>query len=31
LAGVVKREGNRKAVTIPALGLAYEGDTLQVR
>jgi phosphoribosylformylglycinamidine cyclo-ligase len=31
LAGVVKREGNRKAVTIPGLGLAYEGDTLQVR
>lgn len=31
IAGVVKKEGNRKAVTIPSLGLAYEGDTLQVR
>jgi phosphoribosylformylglycinamidine cyclo-ligase len=30
-AGVVKKEGTRKAVTIPSLGLAYEGDTLQVR
>ena len=31
LAGRVKQEGGRKAVIIPALGLAYEGDTLQVR
>jgi phosphoribosylformylglycinamidine cyclo-ligase len=31
IAGRVKKESARKAVTIPALGLAYEGDTLQVR
>ena len=31
LAGTVKKEGTRKAVVIPSLGLAYEGDTLQVR
>ncbi|MFT3867148.1 MAG: AIR synthase-related protein [Nibricoccus sp.] len=31
LAGRVKKEGARKAVVIPSLGLAYEGDTLQVR
>jgi len=31
LAGKVKKEGTRKAVVIPSLGLAYEGDTLQVR
>ncbi len=31
LAGHVKKEGTRKAVVIPSLGLAYEGDTLQVR
>jgi phosphoribosylformylglycinamidine cyclo-ligase len=31
LAGRVKKEGMRKAVVIPQLGLAYEGDTLQVR
>jgi phosphoribosylformylglycinamidine cyclo-ligase len=31
LAGRVKREGSRKAVVVPALGLAFEGDTLQVR
>jgi phosphoribosylformylglycinamidine cyclo-ligase len=30
-AGTVKKEGNRKAVTVPSLGLAYEGHTLQVR
>ena len=30
-AGIVKKEGGRKAVVIPSLGLAYEGDTLQVR
>ncbi len=31
LAGTVKKEGARKAVTVPSLGLAYESDTLQVR
>jgi phosphoribosylformylglycinamidine cyclo-ligase len=31
VAGRVRQEGGRKAVTIPSLGLAYEGDTLQVR
>jgi phosphoribosylformylglycinamidine cyclo-ligase len=31
LAGAVKKEGTRKAVTIPSLGLVYEGHTLQVR
>ncbi len=31
LAGIVRKEGGRKAVTIPSLGLAYEADTLQVR
>src|SRR5262245_13220592 len=31
VAGKVKKQGGRKAVTIPALGLAYEADTLQVR
>lgn len=31
IAGRVKKEGPRKAVVIPSLGLAYEGDTLQVR
>ena len=31
LAGSVKREGDRKAVVVPGLGLAFEGDTLQVR
>jgi phosphoribosylformylglycinamidine cyclo-ligase len=31
LAGRVRREGGRKAVTVPSLGLAYEADTLQVR
>jgi phosphoribosylformylglycinamidine cyclo-ligase len=30
-AGTVKKEGERKAVTIPSLGLAYDGGTLQVR
>jgi len=27
----VKKQGARKAVVIPSLGLAYEADTLQVR
>ena len=31
LAGRVKKEGARKAVVVPALGLTFEGDTLQVR
>ncbi|HEX8915283.1 MAG TPA: AIR synthase-related protein [Humisphaera sp.] len=31
LAGDVRKQGDRKAVEIPSLGLAYEGDTLQVR
>lgn len=31
LAGRVRKEGARKAVTVPSLGLTFEGDTLQVR
>jgi len=31
LAGRVKKDGQRKAVVIPSLGLEYSGDTLQVR
>ena len=31
VAGKVRKEGSRKAVVIPSLGLAYEADTLQVR
>jgi phosphoribosylformylglycinamidine cyclo-ligase len=31
LAGKVKKEGARKAVVVPALGMTFEGDTLQVR
>ena len=31
LAGHVRQEGTRKAVTVPSLGLTFEGDTLQVR
>jgi len=31
LAGRVRRDGGRKAVEIPALGLVFEGDTLKVR
>lgn len=30
-AGTVRKEGGRKAVVIPSLGLTYEADTLQVR
>jgi phosphoribosylformylglycinamidine cyclo-ligase len=30
-AGRVRKQGNRKAVVVPSLGLAFEGDTLQVR
>ena len=31
LAGKVKKDGARKAVIVPLLGLTFEGDTLQVR
>jgi phosphoribosylformylglycinamidine cyclo-ligase len=31
LAGCVKKDGQRKAVVVPTLGLIFEGDTLQVR
>lgn len=31
LAGHVRKEGARKAVVVPSLGLTFEGDTLQVR
>lgn len=31
LAGRVKKEGARKAVSVPSLGITFEGDTLQVR
>ena len=31
VAGRVRRDGLRKAVSIPSLGLEFEGDTLQVR
>ena len=31
LAGRVRKNGDRKAVVVPALGLVFEGDTLQVR
>jgi phosphoribosylformylglycinamidine cyclo-ligase len=31
VAGRVRRDGVRKAVSIPSLGLEFEGDTLQVR
>ncbi len=31
LAGRVHKDGNRKAVVIPSLGLDYDGSTLQVR
>lgn len=31
LAGTVKKQGDRKAVEVPSLGLTFEGDTLQVR
>jgi phosphoribosylformylglycinamidine cyclo-ligase len=30
-AGRVKKDGSRKAVVVPPLGLTFEGDTLQVR
>lgn len=31
LAGHVKKDGDRKAVVAPSLGLTFEGDTLQLR
>jgi phosphoribosylformylglycinamidine cyclo-ligase len=31
VAGRVRKDGKRKAVSIPALGLAFESDTLKVR
>lgn len=31
LAGRVKKDGGRKAVTVPSLGLTFEADTLQLR
>ena len=31
LAGRVRKQGGRKAVVVPPLGLTFEGDTLQVR
>ena len=31
LAGRVKKDGARKAVVVPSLGITFEGDTLQVR
>jgi len=31
LAGKVRKDGVRKAVVVPSLGLEFEGDTLQVR
>jgi phosphoribosylformylglycinamidine cyclo-ligase len=30
-AGRVRKDGGRKAVVIPSLGVTYEADTLQVR
>lgn len=30
-AGTVRKQGDRKAVEIPSLGITFEGDTLQVR
>jgi phosphoribosylformylglycinamidine cyclo-ligase len=30
-AGTVRKEGSRKAVVVPSLGITFEGDTLQVR
>lgn len=31
VAGCVRKEGQRKAVVVPSLGITFEGDTLQVR
>jgi phosphoribosylformylglycinamidine cyclo-ligase len=31
IAGTVRKQGARKAVTVPSLGITFEGDTLRVR
>jgi phosphoribosylformylglycinamidine cyclo-ligase len=31
IAGTVRKDGDKKAVVIPSLGLEYDGSTLQVR
>lgn len=31
IAGKIRKQGERKAVEIPSLGITFEGDTLQVR
>jgi phosphoribosylformylglycinamidine cyclo-ligase len=31
VAGKIRKDGNRKAVSIPSLNLQFEGETLQVR
>jgi phosphoribosylformylglycinamidine cyclo-ligase len=31
IAGTVRKQGDRKAVVVPGLGLEFEGDTLQLR
>jgi phosphoribosylformylglycinamidine cyclo-ligase len=31
LAGRVRKEGTRKAVVVPSLGITFEGETLQLR
>jgi len=31
LAGTVRRDGGRKAVVVPPIGMVFEGDTLQLR
>jgi phosphoribosylformylglycinamidine cyclo-ligase len=31
LAGTVRKQGNRKAVEVPPLGIVFEGETLRVR
>ena len=31
IGGWVRKDGQRKAVEVPPLGLVFEGDTLQVR
>lgn len=31
IAGRVHKDGDRKAVEVPGLGLTFEGDSLQVR
>jgi phosphoribosylformylglycinamidine cyclo-ligase len=31
LAGRVRKQGDRKAVVVPTLGIEFEGDSLQLR